>query len=83
MIKSILVLLSALFVLSACGGSDAVKDEEYHLADGLKLLDLPPNLTRPNKNLVMEIPKPSLIACEKLMEADRKFKSKKAAKKKK
>ncbi|MDH5423553.1 MAG: hypothetical protein OEY29_00995 [Gammaproteobacteria bacterium] len=83
MIKSVLVLLSALFVLSACGGSDTVKDEEYQYADGVKLLDLPPNLTSPNKNLIMEIPKPSLLACEKLMEANRKFESEKAAKEKK
>ena len=84
--KSILVLMSSLLVLTACGGSDKVKDEEYQFADGVKLLDLPPNLTNPNKNLVMEIPKPSLIACEKLMEANSKFeakKSKEAAKEKK
>ena len=81
--KSILVLLSSMFVLTACGGSDKVKTEEYQFADGLKLLDLPPNLTSPNKNLIMEIPKPSLIACEKLMSANSKFeleKAKKAAK---
>lgn len=77
--KSILVLLSSLFVLTACGGSDKVKTEEYQFADGLQLLDLPPNLTSPNKNLVMEIPKPSLVACEKLMQADSKFQAEKAA----
>ncbi len=78
--KSILVLLSSLFVLTACGGSDKVKTEEYQFADGLQLLDLPPNLTSPNKNLIMEIPKPSLVACEKLMEADGKFQAEKAKK---
>lgn len=78
--KSILVLLSSLFVLTACGGSDKVKTEEYQFADGLQLLDLPPNLTSPNKNLVMEIPKPSLVACEKLMEADSKFQAEKVKK---
>ena len=78
--KSILVLLSSLFVLTACGGSDKVKTEEYQFADGLQLLDLPPNLTSPNKNLVMEIPKPSLVACEKLMKADSKFQAEKVKK---
>ena len=78
--KSILVLLSSMFVLTACGGSDKVKTEEYQFADGLKLLDLPPNLTSPNKNLIMEIPKPSLVACEKLMEANSKFQAEKSKK---
>lgn len=73
--KSIFVLLSAALLITACGGSEQVKDEEYQFADGLRLLDIPPNLTNPDKNLVMEIPVPSLKACEKLMEADRKFKA--------
>ncbi|MDH5392844.1 MAG: hypothetical protein OEY11_06615 [Gammaproteobacteria bacterium] len=77
--KSILLLLSSAFVVTACGGSDKVKTEEYQFADGLRLLEVPPNLTTPEKNLVMEIPLPSLKACEILMEADRKFKAEKAA----
>jgi hypothetical protein len=79
--KSILVLLSSMFVLTACGGSDKVKTEEYQFADGVQLLDIPPDLTSPNKNLVMEIPKPSLVACEKLMAADKKFQAEKSKKK--
>jgi len=71
--QRLLVLLVSLFLLSACG-SDNVKDEEYQFAGGLKLLDVPPNLTSPDKNLVMEIPTPSLRACEVLIEADREFK---------
>ena len=67
-------------VLTACGSSEKVKDEEYQFAGGLKLLDVPPELTSPDKNLVMEIPKPSLKACEMLMEADRKYKIEKAKK---
>ena len=77
--KNILVLLVSLFFLSACG-SDNVKDEEYQFAGGLKLLDIPPDLTNPNKNLVMEIPRASLRACEILIEADREFKLDKARK---
>jgi len=80
--KTLLVILSSMLVLSACGGSDKVKTEEYQFADGIKLLDLPPNLTSPNKNLVMEIPKPSQIACEKLMNANAKFELQKAQKEK-
>lgn len=78
--KTLLLLLSSLFVLTACGGSDKVKTEEYQFADGLQLLEIPPNLTSPNKNLVMEIPKPSLVACEKLMEANSKFEAEKTEK---
>lgn len=78
--KSILVLLSSMFILTACGGSDKVKTEEYQFAGGVQLLDIPPNLTSPNKNLVMEIPKPSLVACEKLMAADKKFQAEKSKK---
>jgi len=78
--KSILLLISSLFFVTACGSSDKVKTEEYQFADGIKLLDLPPNLTSPDKNLVMEIPQPSLKACELLMEADRKFKVEKKKK---
>ncbi|MDH5518388.1 MAG: hypothetical protein OEY36_11325 [Gammaproteobacteria bacterium] len=78
--KSMFVLLLAALMLTACGGSDKVKEEEYQFADGLRLLDVPPNLTSPDKNLVMEIPQPSLIACEKLMDADRKFKAEAAQK---
>lgn len=78
--KSVLLLLSSMFLLSACGNSDQVRTEEYEFADGLKLLDVPPNLTRPNKNLVMEIPQPSLKACEKLMEANRHYQVEKAKK---
>ena len=77
--KRIFVLLVSLFTLSACG-SDNVKDEEYQFAGGLKLLDVPPNLTNPDKNLVMEIPRASLRACEILIEADREFKIDKAKK---
>ena len=78
--KTLLVLLSSMLLLSACGGSDKVKTEEYQFADGIKLLDLPPNLTSPNKNLIMEIPRPSQIACEKLMNANAKFELQKAQK---
>ncbi len=78
--KMIVLMAFSLFILSACGSSEKVKDEEYQFADGLQLLDLPPNLTKPDKNLVMEIPKPSLKACEMLMEADKKFKIEKAKK---
>lgn len=77
--KKLLVLFASLFLLSACG-SDNVKDEEYQFAGGLQLLDIPPNLTSPDKNLVMEIPRASLRACEKLIEADREFKIDKAKK---
>ena len=77
--KSILLVVSSLFFVTACG-SDKVKTEEYQFADGIQLLDLPPNLTSPDKNLVMEIPQPSLKACELLMEADRKFKVEKKKK---
>jgi len=77
--KSILLLIASLFVMTGCG-SDKVKTEEYQFADGIKLLDLPPNLTSPDKNLVMEIPMPSLRACEILMEADKKFKIEKKKK---
>ena len=78
--KMIVVTAFSLFFLSACGSSEKVKDEEYQFADGLQLLDIPPNLTKPDKNLVMEIPTPSLKACEMLMEADKKFKIEKAKK---
>jgi len=78
--KSILLLISSLFFLAACGSSDKVKTEEYQFADGIQLLELPPNLTSPDKNLVMEIPQPSLKACELLMEADKKFKVEKKKK---
>jgi len=77
--KSILLLISSIFLVTGCG-SDKVKTEEYQFADGIQLLDLPPNLTRPDKNLVMEIPQPSLKACELLMEADKKFKIEKKKK---
>lgn len=77
--RFLLLLLSFLF-LTACGGSDQVRTEEYQFADGLQLLDIPPSLTQPNKNLVMEIPPASLKACEILMEADRKFQIEKAQK---
>jgi len=79
--KKMFVLMAfSFFFLTACGSSEKVKDEEYQFAGGLKLLDIPPNLTNPDKNLVMEIPKPSLKACEMLMEADKKFKIEKAKK---
>lgn len=78
--KMIVLMTFSLFFLSACGSSEKVKEEEYQFADGLQLLDIPPNLTNPDKNLVMEIPKPSLKACEMLMEADKKFKIEKARK---
>ena len=78
--KSFILLVLSFGFLTACGSSEKVKDEEYQFADGLQLLDIPPNLTRPDKNLVMEIPRPSLKACEILMEADKKFKVEKAKK---
>lgn len=78
--RNLVLLISSLLLLSGCGSSEKVKDEEYQFAGGLKLLDVPPDLTRPDKNLVMEIPKPSLKACQILMEADRKFKLEKAKK---
>lgn len=77
--KSILLLIVTMFFVTGCG-SDKVKTEEYQFADGIQLLELPPNLTSPDKNLVMEIPKPSLKACELLMEADKKFKLEKKKK---
>lgn len=79
MSKYYVLIAVFLAVMTGCS-SDTIKDEEYQFAGGLQLLDIPPDLTRPDKNLVMEIPKPSLKACELLMEADKKFKIEKAKK---
>ena len=60
-------------LLSACSG-EPVRDERYQHVETVRKLDMPPELTDPNKNLIMDFPRPSLKACTKLFEANEKFK---------
>ena len=69
-----IVLLAIIVAASGCSSND-VKEEEYEYADSVRLLEIPPNLTRPDKKLELEIPKPSLRACEILKQADAEFKA--------
>ena len=73
--KKSFVLFSviAAALLAGCSG-DPTRSDEYKNANQIRFLDMPPDLTSPDKNLVMQFPEPSLKACMALFEANEKFK---------